>query len=184
MKHYFFLGLVLAVSLSLACRSNGTVNPQNKQNMSSVHDFSLPSLEGKDIKLSSFKGKKLLIVNTASACGYTPQYADLEKVHDTYGSQIAVLGFPANNFGGQEPGSNSEIGQFCQKNYGVSFQMFGKIDVVGEKCHPLYSFLAEKAGSKPNWNFCKYVVDENGKVLKFYPSSAKPLDIAKEIIGG
>ncbi len=174
---------VLAVFMGLACRSNDS-NIKTTDKMGSVHDFILPSLDGKEVKLSSFKGKKMLVVNTASACGYTPQYAELEQVHDTYGDKIAVLGFPANNFGGQEPGSNADIKTFCQLNYGVSFQMFGKIDVVGDKCHPLYQFLAEKSGNKPNWNFCKYVIDENGNVLKFYPSSSKPMDIAKDIIGG
>lgn len=150
----------------------------------SVHDFSMKSIDGKNIALSSFKGKKLLIVNVASECGYTPQYKDLEELSKKYKDKLVVLGFPANDFGGQEPGSDAEIKGFCTKNYGVSFPMFSKITVKGEGMHPFYKFLSSKdlngnVGDAPKWNFCKYLVDENGKVLKFFPSSVKPMD--KEI---
>lgn len=150
----------------------------------SVHDFKMTSIEGKEISLSSFKGKKLLLVNVASRCGYTPQYSELEELSKKYADKLVVLGFPANNFGAQEPGSNEEIKSFCQKNYGVSFPMFSKISVTGKDQHPLYAYLSQKdqngvVGNAPNWNFCKYLVDENGKVLKFFPSSVKPM--SKEI---
>jgi glutathione peroxidase len=141
----------------------------------SLYDFKISSLEGKTIDFSAYKGKTLLIVNTASECGYTPQYADLQKLHEQYGSKITVLGFPANNFGGQEPGSNSEIKSFCSKNYGVTFQMFEKISVKGPDQHPIYAWLKEKTGNEPTWNFCKYLVKPDGSVT-FLPSKVKPLD--------
>lgn len=148
------------------------------QSASSVFDFKMNSLEGKTIDLSQYKGKTLLIVNTASECGYTPQYADLQKLHETLGDKVTILGFPANNFGGQEPGSNAEIASFCKKNYGVTFQMFEKISVKGKDQHPLYAYLKEKTGQEPSWNFCKYLVKPDGSI-KFYKSSVKPMD--KEI---
>ena len=140
------------------------------------YDFELKGIDGKQVDLNSYKGKKILIVNVASKCGYTPQYEDLQNLHEQFGNKVAVLGFPANNFGGQEPGTNQEIVEFCQANYGVSFQMFEKISVVGKDKHPLYKWLKEQSGEEPNWNFCKYLLDENGKVLAFYPSSVNPLD--------
>jgi glutathione peroxidase len=144
-----------------------------------LYDFKINSLEGKLIDFSQYKGKTLLIVNTASECGYTPQYADLQKLHETYGDKIIILGFPANNFGGQEPGTNVEIASFCKKNYGVTFQMFEKISVKGSDQHPLYAYLKEKTGQEPGWNFSKYLVKPDGTV-KFFKSSVKPMD--KEII--
>ena len=146
---------------------------------SSLYDFKMNSIDGKQIDFSQYKGKTLLIVNTASECGFTPQYKDLQKLHETYGSKITILGFPANNFGGQEPGSNTQIAQFCQKNYGVSFQMFEKISVTGKDQHPLYQFLKEKTGHEPTWNFCKYLVKPDGSIT-FYPSKVNPMD--KEIV--
>jgi len=146
----------------------------------SIYDFKMKSLDGKEIDFSQYRGKSLLIVNTASKCGYTPQYEDLEKLHDQFGDKVAVLGFPANNFLWQEPGSSEEIASFCQKNYGVSFQMFEKISVKGKDQHPLYHWLSAKTGENPSWNFCKYVVDKNGNVVGFYPSKVNPLD--KQIV--
>jgi glutathione peroxidase len=146
---------------------------------SSVYDFKMNSLDGKLIDFSQYKGKTLLIVNTASACGYTPQYADLQKLHEQYGGKIIILGFPANNFGAQEPGTNKEIGEFCQKNYGVTFQMFEKISVKGDDQHALYKFLKEKTGQEPTWNFCKYLVKPDGTIT-FLPSKVNPLD--KQIV--
>ena len=140
------------------------------------YDFELKGIDGKQVDLNVYKGKKILIVNVASECGYTPQYEDLQNLHEQFGNKVAVFGFPANNFGGQEPGTNQEIVEFCQANYGVSFQMFEKISVVGKDKHPLYKWLKEQSGEEPNWNFCKYLLDENGKVLAFYPSSVNPLD--------
>lgn len=145
---------------------------------SSIYEFKMNSLDGKSIDFSQYKGKTLLIVNTASECGYTPQYADLQNLHETFGDKVTILGFPANNFGGQEPKSNTEIASFCKKNYGVTFQMFEKISVKGNDQHALYAWLKEKTGQEPGWNFSKYLVKPDGTV-KFFKSSVKPMD--KEI---
>lgn len=147
--------------------------------MTTIYDFKMNSLDGELIDFAKYKGKTLLIVNVASKCGFTPQYADLQQLQDQYGEKVVILGFPANNFGGQEPGTNVQIAEFCQKNYGVTFQMFEKISVKGEDQHPLYQFLKEKTGQEPSWNFCKYLVKPDGTV-KFYPSKVKPTD--KEIL--
>ncbi len=148
-------------------------------NASSVYDFKMTSLEGELIDFAKYKGKTLLIVNVASKCGFTPQYKDLQKLHEMYGEKVVILGFPANNFGQQEPGSSAEIASFCEKNYGVAFQMFEKISVKGDDQHPLYQFLQEKTGKEPTWNFCKYLVKPDGTIT-FYPSKVNPMD--KEII--
>jgi glutathione peroxidase len=140
----------------------------------SVYDFKINSIEGEEIDFAKYKGKTLLIVNVASKCGFTPQYTDLEKLHENYGDRVVVLGFPANNFGGQEPGTNLEIAQFCDSKFGVKFQMFEKISVKGDDQHPLYKFLKEKTGEDPSWNFCKYLVKPDGTV-KFFSSKVSPL---------
>ena len=146
----------------------------------SVYDFTVKSIDGKDVKLSQYKGKKLLIVNTASECGYTPQYKELEELYKKHGDKVTVLGFPANNFGGQEPGTEAQIATFCEKNYGVTFPLFSKVSVKGVDTAQLFKFLADKTrngtvGEAPSWNFCKYLVDANGHVQKFYPSKVTPL---------
>lgn len=141
----------------------------------SIYDFKINSLEGEEIDFGRYKGKNLLIVNVASKCGFTPQYADLQKLHDEFGEKVIILGFPANNFGSQEPGSHEEIADFCEKNYGVKFQMFEKVSVKGDDQHPLYQWLREKTGQEPTWNFCKYLVKPDGTV-KFFSSKVKPLD--------
>jgi glutathione peroxidase len=141
----------------------------------SLYDLKMNSIDGKMIDFSQYKGKTLLIVNVASKCGNTPQYADLQKLNEQYGSKVTILGFPANNFGGQEPGTNEEIKGFCTKNYGVTFQMFEKISVKGTDQHPLYAWLKEKTGQEPTWNFCKYLIKPDGTV-KFFSSKVKPLD--------
>jgi len=145
--------------------------------MTNLYDFKLNSLEGKQIDFAHYKGKTLLIVNTASQCGYTPQYADLQELHEMFGDKVTILGFPANNFGGQEPGTNAQIATFCKKNYGVAFQMFEKISVKGNDQHPLYQYLKEKTGKEPSWNFCKYLVKPDGTV-KFFASGVNPGDDA------
>lgn len=145
----------------------------------SLYDFKMNSLDGEQIDFAQYKGKTLLIVNTASKCGYTPQYTELQKLHEQFGDKITVLGFPANNFGGQEPGSSAEIASFCKQNYGVTFQMFEKISVKGDDQHPLYQFLKEKTGQEPTWNFCKYLVKPDGSIT-FFSSKVTPLD--KQII--
>ena len=147
----------------------------------SVHDFTMKSISGKEISLSSYKGKKLLIVNVASRCGFTKQYKDLEALSKKYSDKVVVLGFPANNFGGQEPGTDSEIKEFCEKTFSVSFPMFSKISVKGKDRHPLYEFLSNKeknggVSDSPGWNFGKYLVDENGKVLKYFSPMVNPMD--------
>jgi len=146
-----------------------------------IYDFQIQSLDGEMIDFSDYKGKKILIVNTASECGYTPQYADLQQLHKEFGDQITVLGFPANNFGGQEPGSDEQIASFCEKNYGVTFPLFSKMEVVGKNQHPLFKFLKEQTGKEPTWNFCKYLVSENGEKIEFLPSSVNPGEIAEKL---
>jgi glutathione peroxidase len=147
----------------------------------SIYDFKVQGLEGKEIDFAQFKGKKILIVNTASKCGYTPQYEELQQLHEKYKGKLVIVGFPANNFGGQEPGSNSEIGEFCKRNYGVSFLMDEKVSVTGEDTHPLFKYLsaeAKKLGVQDpvvKWNFTKFLVDEKGKLIKVFPSKVKPL---------
>lgn len=146
----------------------------------SFYSFKVKDVDGKPIQLSAFKGKKVLIVNTASECGYTPQYADLEKLHKQYGNKLVVIAFPANNFGGQEPGNNSEIKSFCSKNYGVSFLIAGKVSVKGGDIDPLFKWLCEQENpdfkGDINWNFEKFLLDENGKLIHRYRSKVKPLD--------
>ena len=166
------MGLAAFISGQLTHGKRGPVS-------GSIYDFKVKSIEGKDVELSQYKGKYMLIVNTASKCGYTPQYADLEKLHEQFGDKVAVLGFPANNFLWQEPGSSKEIAAFCEKNYGVKFQMFEKVSVKGSDKAPLYKWLEAKTGETPSWNFCKYLISPQGEVLGFYPSKVKPLD--KEI---
>jgi glutathione peroxidase len=142
----------------------------------SIYDFRVKSLEGKEIDFAQYKGKNLLIVNTASKCAYTYQYEELQKLHEQHRDKVTVLGFPANNFLWQEPGSNEAIGEFCQRNYGVDFQMFEKISVKGSDKHPLYEWLEAKTGKSPSWNFCKYIINREGEVISFYPAMVKPLD--------
>ena len=158
----------------------------NGADMTTVYDFKAKSLQGQDTNLADFKGQVLLIVNTASKCGFTPQYEGLEKLYkDMHGKGLTVLGFPCNQFGAQEPGSADEIGQFCQANYGVTFPMFAKIDVNGPDAHPLYDYLKhEKSGlfgSRIKWNFTKFLVDRAGKVIARYAPTKKPKDLEKPI---
>ncbi len=154
---------------------------------SSIYEFDALGIDGKKVKLSKFKGKALLIVNTASACGFTPQFAGLEALHQQYGSQgLVVLGFPCNQFGAQDPGSNEEIAGFCQINYGVSFPMMAKIDVNGAEATPLYRWLTEQApgllGSKAiKWNFTKFLVGKDGQVIRRYAPQDAPASLAKDI---
>ncbi|MTI33079.1 glutathione peroxidase [Xanthovirga aplysinae] len=149
--------------------------------MKSLFDFKLKAIDGQTVDLSQFKGKKVLIVNVASKCGFTPQYADLEALYQQHSNKVAVLAFPSNDFGSQEPGSNKEIQQFCQRNYKISFPLFEKISVVGDSMHPLFRWLTNTSGHKPNWNFCKYLIDEKGQVMKFYPSTANPFEIFEDM---
>jgi len=143
--------------------------------LGSIYELKMKSIDGNEIDFAQYKGKTLLIVNTASKCGYTPQYKELQQLHEQYGKKLIILGFPANNFGSQEPGSNLEISGFCEKNYGVTFQMFEKVSVKGDDQCQLYQYLKEKTGSDPNWNFCKYLVKSDGSV-QFFPSRVSPMD--------
>ncbi|MGN1401048.1 MAG: glutathione peroxidase [Bacillus sp. (in: firmicutes)] len=153
----------------------------------SVYDFRAKLISGKEISLSEFEGKVLLIVNTASKCGFTPQYKDLQNLYDRYRNDgVEVLGFPCNQFLAQEPGDDMEIAGFCKLNYGVTFPMFAKIDVKGEHAHPLFGYLAAEApgilGSKGiKWNFTKFLVDRNGHVIKRFAPSTKMSEVEQEI---
>lgn len=146
----------------------------------SIHGFQITSLEGETIDLSQYKGKKILIVNTASKCGYTPQYEGLEKLYNENKDHLVIIGFPANNFGNQEPGANEEIAEFCERNYGVSFPMSEKISVKGNDIAPIYQWLTQKKwngvkDSEVKWNFQKYLIDENGELMEVFESAVKPL---------
>ena len=153
-----------------------------------VYDFQAKDISGNDIALSAFKGKVMLVVNTASKCGFTPQFGGLEALHSAYAAKgLVVLGFPCNQFGSQDPGSDSEIVGFCQMNYGVSFPMMSKIDVNGPTAHPLYKWLAAEApgllGSKAiKWNFTKFLVGKDGQVIKRYAPLDKPASMEKDIL--
>lgn len=155
--------------------------------MSTVYDFKADSLSGQNVDLAQYRGKVLLIVNTASKCGFTPQYEGLEKVYDQFKDRgVEVLGFPCNQFGSQEPGSADEIGAFCQKNYGVNFPMFAKIDVNGSNAHPLYQFLKSEGrgilGTEAiKWNFTKFLVKKDGTVFKRYAPATKPEEMLGDI---
>lgn len=154
--------------------------------MASIYDFTAKSLAGKDVALKEFEGKVLLIVNTASACGFTPQYKGLEALQENYGPRgFSVLGFPCNQFGAQEPGDEAQIAQFCSTNYGVTFPMFAKIDVNGAGAHPLYKFLKDEKGgllgSAIKWNFTKFLVDRSGRVVSRHAPTTTPEALSKEI---
>lgn len=140
--------------------------PMADSTITSIYDFTLPSLEGQDQSLAAYEGKVILIVNVASKCGLTPQYKDLQALYDQYGDQgLVILGFPANNFMGQEPGTDEQIQEFCQRNYGVTFPMFSKISVKGADVHPLYAYLKQQTGVQPGWNFHKYLISRDGKQI-------------------
>jgi len=146
----------------------------------SIYDFKVEALDGSTIDFAAFKGKKILVVNTASKCGYTPQYEELEKLYEKYKDRLVVVGFPANNFLSQEPGSNSDIKEFCTKNYGVTFPMAAKISVKGDDTAPIYKWLCNKSengvlDATIKWNFNKFLIDENGTILNWYPSKVTPM---------
>ncbi|WP_201931851.1 glutathione peroxidase [Lysobacter sp. MMG2] len=154
--------------------------------MTTLNDFTATTLTGQEQPLSAYEGRVALVVNTASQCGFTPQFEGLEKLHQEYADQgLAVLGFPCNQFGEQEPGEADEIGEFCQRNYGVSFPMFEKVDVNGPDAHPVYQWLRREKrgllGEKIKWNFTKFLVGKDGTVLKRYGSTTKPEKIAGDI---
>jgi len=171
---------LFAVGAFLALRSPVNSNAQTKKAMTSIYDIPLKTIDGKPATLGQYKGKVLLIVNVASQCGYTPQYEGLEKIYKQYQSKgLVVLGFPANNFGGQEPGTEAEIVTFCSTNYGVTFPMFSKLSAAGADIHPLYKYLTEKEtnpnfAGKINWNFNKFLIDKAGNPIARFDSADKP----------
>jgi glutathione peroxidase len=146
----------------------------------SIYDYSFTNIDGEEVKLEKFKGKKILFVNVASKCGFTGQYKELQELHQTYGEKVVLIGFPCDQFGGQEPGTEEEIKTFCTKNYGVEFLMASKIDVKGENQHPIYAWLTEvelngEEESTVMWNFQKYLISEEGKFIKVFKSGVKPM---------
>jgi len=166
LREFFLMGLILMTANSLYAAS-------------SIYDFTLPSIDGKAMPLSEFKGKVMMVVNVASRCGYTPQYTALESIYEKYkGQGFVILGFPANNFGQQEPGTNEEIKTFCSRNYNVTFPMYGKVSVKGEDETPLYAYLTKDANPSVagdiKWNFTKFLVDRNGHVVQRFESKVTP----------
>ncbi len=156
--------------------------------MTSVYDYSAKSLQGDIVPLSNYRGQVLLIVNTASECGFTPQYAGLETLEKKFGARgFHVLGFPCNQFGSQEPGDEKEIEKFCSRTYGITFPMFAKIDVNGERAHPLFKYLKESKGGllteAIKWNFTKFLIDREGQVIGRYAPAAKPASLEEAIVG-
>lgn len=178
-KLFAIAAILTCGSLADNTRAQNTTNEQVAV-QKTIYDFKAESLDGGTIDFSAFKGKKILIVNTASECGYTPQYEGLQKLYDAYKDKLVVIGFPANNFGAQEPGSNAEIGAFCKKNYGVTFPMAAKISVKGDDMAPIYKWLTSKAengvlDAEIKWNFNKFLIGENGNMLYYFPSKVKPM---------
>jgi len=187
---YFILFLVLTVFVAVSCKKE-QVNETNKNTSMAVDEqktaenifqFEVTDLYGDKFDFAGLKGKKIMVVNTASECGLTPQYAELQKLYDTYKDKnFIIVGFPANNFGGQEPGSDQEIATFCKKNYGVTFPMMSKISVKGEDMHELYHFLTEKSkngleNSEVAWNFQKYLLNEKGELVRVVEPKTLPTD--------
>jgi glutathione peroxidase len=161
----------------------GSPKSSGKDIPKSIYDFQVDGLEGGQIDFSRFKGKKILIVNTASKCGYTPQYEDLEKLYEKEKDHLVIIGFPANNFMWQEPGNNAEIAAFCKKNYGVSFPMAAKISVKGKDMAPIYKWLTNKdynhfQNSSVKWNFQKYLIDEQGRLIAIFSPDTEPMSEA------
>jgi len=181
MKKYAFIIVVLFL---FSCQNQA----QNKKTMETktenIYQFKVTDLYGKEFDFAALKGKKVLIVNTASECGLTPQYKDLEAIYEKYKNQnFVIVGFPANNFGAQEPGSNEQIAHFCQMNYGVTFPMMSKISVKGADMHPIYQFLTQKSknglqDSEVEWNFQKYLINEQGQLVKVVSPKVLPTDEA------
>lgn len=165
----------IALTLSLVALFSFTIIKKS----STVHQFKIKGIDGKTIDFATFKGKKILIVNTASACGYTPQYEGLEKLYKDNKDKLVVVGFPCNQFGGQESGTETEIQTFCKSRYGVTFPLSAKVDVKGDNIAPIYKWLCNKSengvlDANIKWNFNKFVLDENGKLLAYFPSNVKP----------
>jgi glutathione peroxidase len=177
----YILTMSIASMLFSFFSCSAKTKPEQAQSKVSFHELSTSTLFGEEVNFESFKGKKVLIVNTASKCGYTPQYAELEELHKQYKDNLVIIGFPANNFMKQEPGTNEDIAAFCEVNYGVTFLMSEKISVKGDDIHPVYQWLTDKEKNgwntqEPKWNFHKYLIDENGELIAVFASKVKPLD--------
>ena len=179
---------IVLISCSANAGKKSTDNLETKTNMNTAnfHDLSIMNIDGKiKLNMSDYKGKKILCVNVASKCGYTSQYKDLQKLHETLSDKVVIIGFPCNQFGGQEPGTPEEITTFCEKNYKVSFTLTEKIDVKGSEQHPIYKWLTSKElNGKDNysvkWNFNKFLIDENGALMAYYGSGTNPM--SEEIV--
>jgi glutathione peroxidase len=178
---------ITTVLLSCAAQTNHTSEITNAITKTatpvitkSIYDFKVEALDGGTIDFAQFKGKKILVVNTASKCGFTPQYEGLEKLYEQYKDKLVIIGFPANNFGGQEPGTNTDIKEFCKKNFGVTFPMAAKISVKGEDMAPIYKWLCNKTengvlDAEIKWNFGKFLLDEKGNLLNYFPTKTEPM---------
>ena len=181
MKKIFIL-VLSAVAFLQSCtnqKSEQSVAKTQEMMGKTIYDFEVEGLDGGKINFADYKGKKILIVNTASECGFTPQYKDLEELYEKYKGNLVIVGFPANNFGGQEPGSNEEIATFCEKNFGVQFPMAAKVSVKGDDIAPIFKYLTEKElngvkNSSIMWNFTKFLLDENGTLIDSFASTTKP----------
>jgi len=174
--------LIISIFFFSCSQSKNAGIPKDQAKQEDIYQFKVPGLEGDEIDFSSFKGKKILVVNTASECGYTPQYKELEELYRKYKDKLMVVGFPANNFGDQEKGTNEEIKAFCQKNYGVTFPMAAKISVKGSDIAPIYHWLTSKEqngvlDADVKWNFNKFLLDENGKLVAYFPSKITPMSV-------
>jgi len=181
MKFTIIIIIIAITALAFLFSSSNSISVTDLSNYSkSIYDYSAKSIDGQKIDFSAYKGKKIMIVNVASKCGYTYQYSQLQELHSAYGDNVAILGFPANDFLWQEPGTNDQIKTFCSSTYGVTFQMFEKIAVKGNDRHSINSWLSSKKlnGYKdcvPSWNFNKYIIDENGKLIADFGAKVSPL---------
>lgn len=175
-------GIFLTVKGCFSGPAKTLISPKDSSSATSVYKVSVKILDGTSVlDLSAFKGKKILFVNTASECGYTPQYEGLQRLQDKFGDKLVIIGSPCNQFGGQEPGDTAEIREFCTKNYHIAFPLTEKLDVRGKDQHPLYAWLTQKSlngvlDAEVKWNFNKFLVDENGKLLAYFPSKVAPDD--------
>jgi len=178
----FLMSIIALVSCGNQSARQRPANAVSSSTSNAFYEFKMPELtSGNMVDFHQYEGKKVVILNVASKCGFTPQYADWEAFYKENSGKVVVLGFPANNFMSQEPGSNEDIASFCSKNYGVTFPMFQKISVKGSDKAPLYQWLSDKTKNgwndqEPSWNFCKYIINEKGELVSFFPSSVKPND--------
>lgn len=172
--------ILLIATLIFGCSRDKAIERTEVQSTVSFYDMKAKSITGEEVDFQQFKGKMTLVVNTASECGFTPQYADLQRLYDLHGDKLTILGFPSNDFLSQEPGSDEEIAQFCKDVYAVSFPMFSKVHVKGADKHEVYKWLSDAAvngwnSDEPSWNFCKYLIDREGNLIGFYESAVGPL---------